>query len=262
MSYATVPRFLFCFFWCEEMLGFVLKDRCDIHSDLLAVRIICPVSFYKEPKDTKSSLLTKTKLLTWILSLGSFHVSFLSRSLSLVYLSFNLRPSLHTHARQKPVWGGSKFAVNTPAPAGCLKICQHPCANAKFSLARARLVCSTPPVIWKSPCHLWPVCWSLTCSTAAVCSPLSTFGVHDTRALMYPAVRVLDTLTSHAVRLCCPVDEACPIPCLEKGSRRRERHMCGFLWLVGVILSFIYIYFFCNIRSLRPVFTSPSSFDS
>lgn len=99
-------------YWREELLGFVLKDRCDIHSDLLAVRIICPVSFHKEPKDTKRSPLTKTKPLTWILSLCSFHVRLLSHSLSVVYLSFNLCPSLHTQTshstktclKRKQIW--------------------------------------------------------------------------------------------------------------------------------------------------------------
>lgn len=44
--------------------SFFSAQRHDIHSDPLAVRIICPVSFHKEPKDTKKSSLTKTKPLT------------------------------------------------------------------------------------------------------------------------------------------------------------------------------------------------------
>lgn len=80
-------------YWHKELLFFLLKDRHDIRSDPLAVRIICPVSFHKATKDTEKSPSTKTKPLTWILSLCSFHVLFFYHSLSLhISLCLLIRP--------------------------------------------------------------------------------------------------------------------------------------------------------------------------
>lgn len=188
-------------YWCKELLGFVLKDRHDIRSDPLAVRIICPVSFHKAAKDTEKSPSTKTKPLTWILSLCSFHVLFFYHSLSLhISVCLLIRPLISI------------------------------CAHVQCFLFTH---CSSS-VLWKS----FPLCYCYFCRSSwsswlllplVFCHDNSraTHSSHDTRAFLYLVLSAVGETAS--LRLCCPADEVCPNPCLERRSRTGAS-TCVCLW--------------------------------
>lgn len=177
---------------------------------------------------------------------------FHSHPLSLVYLSFNLCPSLHTQTCLKLVRVGSKFAVNTRLSWGLLKSLSasvHQCdvflylTSLVVSAAR-RSLCGNHCLL----CHPLPLRksrWlSLTlCDCGCLCVIARLATAASTR-VSHSCFHVLRSETAGA-RLCCPVDEVCPIPCLEKKSRKRGRErdsrgvcVCASFWDAHTLLIF------------------------